>query len=241
MKKLVSLVLAVMMVCMLIPAMAEEDVTGDWYLTDVGGMNPADMGLTMVVTLNADGTATGKMEMAGETENQEGNWTIEGETVTVTLNDQPQEFTLADGTLQADMGGGMMGTFSREAAEASAVEFAEVNPNAQAEDFEGNWKATYMSAMGMNLPVESAVTMGQMDEIPVLSVENGKVSLKGGGLDTMFGDSGLELTFDAGKYSYSLELGETALGIDLEMLQDGTLRLTVNMGQEILLYFVKAE
>ena len=57
----------------------------------------------------------------------------------------------------------------------------------------------------------------------------------------MFGDSGLELTFDAGKYSYSLELGESALGIDLELLQDGMLRLTVNVGQEILLYFVKAE
>ena len=65
MKKLLSLVLALMMACMLIPAMAEgQDVTGDWYLTDVSGMNVANLGMSMIVTLNADGTA--KVSMTRE-------------------------------------------------------------------------------------------------------------------------------------------------------------------------------
>ena len=32
MKKLISLLLVLCMACMLIPALAEEAVTGDWYL-----------------------------------------------------------------------------------------------------------------------------------------------------------------------------------------------------------------
>ena len=40
MKRLVSMLMALMMICMLVPAMAEEDVTGDWYMIDMAGVNP---------------------------------------------------------------------------------------------------------------------------------------------------------------------------------------------------------
>lgn len=32
MKKLISMILIVCMACMMIPAMAEEDLTGEWYV-----------------------------------------------------------------------------------------------------------------------------------------------------------------------------------------------------------------
>ena len=49
MKKLFSLILALCMACMMIPAVAEEGVAGEWYAS-LGGM-------TMVLNLAEDGTA----------------------------------------------------------------------------------------------------------------------------------------------------------------------------------------
>ena len=55
MKKLISLVLALCLACMLIPAVAEDDVTGEWY---------ANMsGIAVKFTINADNTFT--MEVPG--------------------------------------------------------------------------------------------------------------------------------------------------------------------------------
>ena len=241
MKRLISMLLALMMACLLLPALAEEDYSGDWYLSDVAGTNPAGMGLSMTMTLNADGTVKVTMTMGGEPQEQEGTWVLEDDKITVTIDDTPQVFTIVEGTLQADMGGAI-GTFTREPAEATAIEFADVNPDALAEDYNGSWKATYMSAMGMTLSIDSAIAMGQMSEIPMMTMEDGKLSLQDGGmgLGTILGE-GFDLTFADGKYSYSIEVGDVSMSIDLEMLLDGTLRLSVNVGQEIALYFAKAE
>lgn len=241
MKKLISLVLALMMACMLIPAMAEgQDVTGDWYLTDVSGMNVANLGMSMIITLNADGTAKVSMEMQGEKEEKEGTWALEEGKVVVTIDGDPLSLELVDGKLTADMGG-QTGTFGREPAEAVATEFAEEKTDATAEEFEGSWKATYMSVMGMSIDVETAVSAGQLEALPMLTMKEGQMSLEGLGSMNMFGEGGLQLTFADGKYSFSMTLGESTISIELAMLQDGTLRMNMSAGQEIALYFAKAE
>ena len=74
MKKITALILALMMACLMLPALAEEDVTGDWYLQSMsaGGMsiNPADMGMSMKLTLNAGGTYA----MVSGEDAEEGPW-----------------------------------------------------------------------------------------------------------------------------------------------------------------------
>ena len=58
MKKLISLILILCMACLLVPAMAEDDVTGDWYY--------AGMGDSVRFVFNADGTAKLITEMMGQ-------------------------------------------------------------------------------------------------------------------------------------------------------------------------------
>ena len=122
MKKLISLILIVCMACMMIPAMAEGE-SGTWYLVEMvtNGVtiNPAEMGMNWSLTLNEDGTADNRMEMMGEVQEKSGTWTQEGDTVTVTIDDSPVAFQLADGKLTADMDG-QTAVFSQEAPEASA-------------------------------------------------------------------------------------------------------------------------
>ena len=63
MKKLMALLMALCMGCMLIPAMAEgNSPVGSWYLfsAETQGMTLSvdGIGLSMVITLNEDGTCT---------------------------------------------------------------------------------------------------------------------------------------------------------------------------------------
>ena len=82
----------------------------------------------------------------GETQEKEGTWTQEGETVTITIDDQPQAFTLTDGNLiPADES--MPAVFSKEA---PAVAEKPAPVAAESEDaFVGEWDMTAIDMMGM--------------------------------------------------------------------------------------------
>ena len=101
MKKLFSLILALCMVCTLVPAVAEEDVTGEWYLkTMKQGETEYDAGAisyNITMTLNADGTGT--MLSPASEEPTPGSWTLEGDKITVTFEDSPIGGTVADGKI----------------------------------------------------------------------------------------------------------------------------------------------
>ena len=140
------------------------------------------------------------------------------------------------------MGGGTMGTFSREGEGAApAIEIADVNPDAQAEDFNGTWKCVYMGVEAVTINMESALSMGQVDEIPMLSFQDGKATITGGDIASLFGEEGMEMNFADGAYSYVIEIGEASMGIYLNILQDGMLQLKLSIGQDISMYFTKAE
>ena len=78
MKKLISLILILCMACLLIPAMAEDDVTGDWYY--------AGMGDAVHFVFNADGTAKLITDMMGQQSEEDGTWSLDGSAMTITFS-----------------------------------------------------------------------------------------------------------------------------------------------------------
>ena len=236
MKKLFSLILALCMVCMLVPAVAEEDVTGEWYLkTMKQGETEYDagaIGYNITMTLNADGTGT--MLSPASEEPTPGSWTLEGDKITVTFEDSPIGGTVADGIITLSEGEMVM-TFSREANE--VIQVAEVNPAAAAEDFEGTWDIAYVGYNGL---IIDPSTTGQ--EMPGLVVENGAMKFTGNNsLSQAFGTNTIPLTFADGALGMSVSMDETSYGIKLEMLEDGMLALTAAIGSmSVQMFFVKA-
>lgn len=249
MKKIVSLLLALMMACMLIPVCAEvaaETVTGDWYVIEMTqgetNINPGAMGMEITLVLNEDGTMALTMSMMGESQVTEGTWEIVDGKVALTSEDSTVELTMQeDGTLIGEDEGAVM-VFSRESAAVEAVEFAEVNPDAQPEDFNGEWSFAYLSMAGITFAADTAVSAGLFEELPTLSIQDGHVTLGGGSsMEMMFGADGMDLEFADGGYGVSADLGEASMGIYVKMLQDGMVYISIDMGQEIALYFTKAE
>lgn len=223
MKKLFSLLLILCMVCMMIPSMAEESITGEWY-TSYGGMN-------LMLMLTEDGSA--QMSMPGYEDTMNGTWSLDGEQITITLDDSPAIGTYVNGTITVGDEESSM-SFTREKIE--PITLAEANPSAVAEDFEGVWSIAYV---GMGTMIVDATATDEA--LPGLVVENGSIRFTGeGSMVQAFGDKNLPLTYADGKLSYSLTLGESSLGIELGMLEDGMLALSVFMGEmNANMYFVK--
>ena len=90
MKKILALMLVLCMMLASIPVLAETDFTGTWYLILTG--------ITCgTFELNADGTCTGTTASTGEGEKLSGTWSAEGNTVTLTIGEEPLALTY-DGT-----------------------------------------------------------------------------------------------------------------------------------------------
>ena len=235
MKKLISLVLILCMACLLVPAMADEDVTGEWYLKTMKNgdteYDAASIGYNIVMTLNADGTVVMITPVSEDPSN--GTWTLEGDTITVNIDDSPVSGTVADGVLTLSQDETTM-IFTREQSE--GIQLAEVNPDAAAEDFEGEWTIKYVSMAGLTMdPTATGEAM------PGLLIENGSLKFTGeSSMTTAFGDSALPLTYENGALGYALTLGEMSITIKAEMLQDGMLALSLGMGDTVVgMYFVK--
>ena len=224
MKKLFSLVLVLCMACMMIPAVAEDSIAGEWYAS-LGGM-------TMALNLAEDGTA--EMTMPGSENAAAGSWVLDGEKITITIEDSPAEGTYADGTITLG-DEDMTMVFTREMPK--AIEIAAVNTAAAAEDFEGTWEIVYV---GYDGTVVDASAAGE--QLPGLVVENGAMKFTGdSSLAKVFGTNALPMTFADGALSMSVALGETSYGLKLEILEDGMLSLTASMGDmSVNMYFVKA-
>lgn len=222
MKKLISLILVLCMACMLIPAMAEESIAGEWYYSYAG--------ITMVLVLGEDGSAS--FTMPGAESASAGTWTLDGEKITITIEDSPAEGTYADGKITLGEGDAVM-AFTREKPE--EIKIAEVNPAAAVEDFDGEWTPKYVGANGMTVDVSMA---GQ--EMPGVILKDGALKFTGSSsISSVFGTNSLPLTFADGALSFSLSLGEMALTIKAEMLQDGMIAVTLDVGMTLVLYMEK--
>ena len=141
MKKILTAIVALMMLAVLACGAAAEDVTGEWY-AEVYGM-------VMKMTVNADNTYV--LEAAGDV--APGTWELDGTNLIVDKGTETEGVFAYDAAAQTlDMAGEML--FTRAAIEAWTP--AAVRAEAALADFEGIWTAQRVDAFGAVLPVDDA-------------------------------------------------------------------------------------
>ena len=225
MKKLTALLLALMLACMMIPAMADEDITGDWYASMYG----------MAINLKLDADGTLKM-LAGDTVMQEGTWTVEDGKISLI----PEEGESSVGEVREDglYFADVETLFTREPVEAVTV--AEVKAAESAEEFYGTWSLVYVEMEGHILDVSA---VGEADAQVTLS--DSAVEFAGEGTISMM----LALMkMDAPTFAdgvLSIKAAEDALNPNItitgEMLEDGMLKLTIVTDSAMVLYLTPVE
>lgn len=241
MKKLVSLILVLLLICMVIPTMAEEEITGDWYLKTMKSgdqeYDAASIGYVIVMTLNEDGSAT--MTMPGQ-EPIAGTWALDGDKITVTADDAPVDGTVSEGAIVLEQDGMEM-VFTRE--EVSAIALAEVKAAENAEEFYGDWTCVYLEMEGKVMDI-AIVEMG----IPHVSIsENGLefYDEDDGTLTLVLKMNKLDApVFAEGKLAVkaAADALNPNFAVDAELLEDGMLKLTVVADNSpMILYFIPAE
>lgn len=145
MKKLVSILVILCMTLAMIPALAEEEITGEWYLSEIvvgdQSVNPSILGMGMAIVLDEDGVAAVVTVNEGEEEpeTQIGTWELTDDGVAVTIDEDTLVLVPADDTLVAatDEEDGSAMVFTREAPE--DVVLPETIPAESEEDFFGDW------------------------------------------------------------------------------------------------------
>lgn len=232
MKKLISLLLILCMACMMVPAFAEEtDLTGDWYASF--------MGVTMTLTINADGTMS--MTAPGEDgamNSQTGTWTREGDTLTLTVQDSPATATITGEELVMSEGG-MELRFGREPA--APITVGAPRTDAQAEDFYGEWTVKYTEVMGAVADL-SAIGMAfpnlKLGEGTVEFIASSEVDM----FASMFNMLALAATFEDGILRMESTAENTSSTCTAELLDDGLLKLTMEDGSStpMVLYYEPA-
>ena len=141
MKKILTAIVALMMLAVLACGAVAEDVTGEWY-AEVYGM-------VMKMTVNADNTYV--LEAGGDA--APGTWELDGTNLIVDKGTETESLFVYDSAAQTlDMAGEML--FTRTAVEAWVP--AAVRAEAVLADFEGIWTAQRVDAFGAVLPVNDA-------------------------------------------------------------------------------------
>ena len=240
MKKLFAVALALVMLLSVAAFAEAANYTGIWYLNEIdfGGtkLAPAAMGMDMTFELKDDGTvvATSPNE-EGAMEETNGSWTLEGEALTVTIDDDPMVFSLVDGNLVADSGDGMAMTFGREKVEAEVYVPAEPKADAAEADYAGSWVATQLDMDGMFI---NPALLG-MDTTAV--IEGTTITLNGAFL---FDNEAFEAELKDGALVYAAANPDEVMvsAISVQALEDGALKLVIGEAENAMcLYLEKAE
>ncbi len=164
MKKFLALALALMMGCMMIPAMAEVDVTGEWTLSYAG--------ITLVFTLNEDGSYT---LSSGSQIAYQGNWELKGNTVVTDPGTVGEDTFYID---EESLIHPQYGTATREKKE--EIVLADVNPDAALEDFSGEWICKYAIQGNSDAIIEMEQAVGVMiDALPTMKIDGVNVTFTG--------------------------------------------------------------
>ena len=151
---------------------------GEWELTELNlngqSLVPADMGMTMHLTLNADGTA----QMSSSTGDETGSWTVAADRVSVTLGTSGTVgMRMADGCLRIEQGVQAM-IFSRPGAQDDSGLAA----------FNGDWEAVSVDFYGVSMPLnaDTAAQLAPMTGMKdtLLRIEDGSVTWFGNGPET---------------------------------------------------------
>ena len=252
MKKLFSLITALLMLCMALSAMAEapdtaamENVYGDWYAVKMSdGNNTVDfayMGLAMSLNIAEDGKVTMTMSSEEGDDVQEGSWKITDDGIVISMADEAQADSIDSGLTIATLIDGELHManseqtiiFSPEKPE--PIVFADPKEDAVADDFNGTFKCAFVKNGVAYMPAEAAANMGLI--LPDITIEGGKITVNELDEDSLgFGAilgsfNSLDLTFEDGTLKASAPLAEGVEGLGtnmkLSLLQDGMLSVSL--------------
>lgn len=218
MKKFLALALALMIACMMIPAMAEDDVTGEW--------SGLVFGMPMVLTLSEDGTYT---LTAGDQTVSQGPWELKDGYVLMDGDADPANGFLFDGSSLTNEANGA--TLTREKAE---ITLAEVNPNAALEDFAGEWTCKYVQLNGMTIDIEqgaAALATVLTEAVPTMKIDGTSITLTG--LDKLLGN-GLQTTYADGTLTYAIA---SIMTVSVNLLTDGMAVISADISDSTLAFY----
>lgn len=162
-KKILSIALAVMMAIPTMPVMAtsNKDVLGDWYANIYG--------VGIQVTFRKGGSYLISMDGVNNGDPEEGTWKMTGDAITLDEGEEnSMNLTVKGNSISADSG---EFTLSREETEYDGYTPAKV-VDADEKDFDGIWKADYVSTGNITAPVDVFGISGVF-----ISVKSGKLEL----------------------------------------------------------------
>lgn len=162
-KKILSIALAMMMAIPTMPAMAasDKDVLGDWYANIYG--------VGIQVTFRKGGSYLISMDGVNNGDPEEGTWKMTGDAITLDEGEEnSMNLTVKGNSISADNG---EFTLSREETEYDGYTPAGVVDAAE-KDFDGIWKADYVSTGNITAPVDVFGISGAF-----ISVKSGKLEL----------------------------------------------------------------
>lgn len=162
-KKILSIALAVMMAIPTMPVMAasNKDVLGDWYANIYG--------VGIQVTFRKGGSYLISMDGVNNGDPEEGTWKMTGDAITLNEGEEnSMNLTVKGNSISADSG---ECTLSREETEYDGYTPAKV-VDADEKDFDGIWKADYVSTGNITAPVDVFGISGVF-----ISVKSGKLEL----------------------------------------------------------------
>ena len=239
MKKFVSLFLALVLLITCVSAIAENDFLGNWYLKSVTSgeqsMDVAAMGITGTMVLEEDGKAT----VAFIGEETVGTWQLdENGNLVITMEDSPATAVVTDTELKLVSDETEM-VFTREQAE--GIVLADRKTDATADEFNGSWQCAYASIAGITMDAATLIEASGNDaELPVMSFTDGVLLMEGEDVVGLGSDK-LEMEFKDGSYLYSMDIEGFSISLEVYLLQDGMLCLSMNMGEEINMYFTRVD
>ena len=236
MKKFVSLLVVLCLALAMVPAMADEDLLGEWYLTDVvieeSSFPASIIGLSMTLTLNEDGTCSMiSVDEEGE-DVSEGTWTAIDGGVSIEIDEETLDCLLEDGQLKADMDY-MILVLSRELPE--AVELPATVAAETEDEFFGEWQADSIFVEDMLLPVSV------LDIELTVTIEAGQITLISS--DEPDDATVMETVFSEGTLVATMEEEDLTETVVLELNDAGGLVLTQFVDEEpgMIFYFVPVE
>lgn len=249
-KKILSIALAVIMAIPTMPVMAasDENVLGDWYANIYG--------VGIQITFRKGGSYLISMDGVNNGDPEEGTWKMTGDAITLDEGEEnSMNLTVKGNNISADSG---EFTLSRDETEYDGYTPAKV-VDADEKDFDGIWKADYVSTGNITAPVDVFGISGAF-----ISVKSGKLELflnsdvyekplDAEDLTVEFKDNACTFTSekdkekDAEKNAASgddsddagEEETDTSVNGTLQMQEDDMVKMTINTGGSDMIFYLE--
>lgn len=240
-KKILSIALAVMMAIPTMPVMAasDKDVLGDWYANIYG--------VGIQITFRKGGSYLISMDGVNNGDPEEGTWKMTGDAITLDDGEENSlNLTVKGDNISADSG---EFTLSREEAEYDGYTPSEV-VDATEKDFNGIWKADYVSTGNITAPVD----VFGISRV-FISVKSGKLELlldsdvyskplDADDLTIEFKDNAYTFTSNSEKDANSSNADgneETAASVNgiLQMQEYNMVKMTINTGGSDMIFYME--